>query len=302
MDAMGGRPVLMERYPDGVPGKSFFQKRVPASRPDWLRTTVVSTPNGTTSEALVIGDVAHVLWAVNLGCLGFHVWPSRASDPAHADELRFDLDPMPKVTFDEVRTAAGTRADATGGDRHPQLGQDLWQQGTARLRTAAPVLELHAGALWRRWPPHANSPAVIPICSPTPGGKRARSPGVHRLQPERPHKTVFGAWSVRPRVGAQVSTPIPWEEVRVGRPAIADRSDGSAAAGRRGRPVGRSLGEPAVTRTPALHGTNATWKAASWTPHGHPSTPRCPTNHRGSPPAGRNPRAVCPGGSVRFSR
>ena len=50
--AMGGRPVLMERYPDGAAGKSFFQKRVPDSAPDWLVTTTVSTPNGTTSRAL----------------------------------------------------------------------------------------------------------------------------------------------------------------------------------------------------------------------------------------------------------
>jgi DNA primase len=58
MGAMGGRPVLLERYPDGVGGNSFFQKRVPDSRPDWLRTTTVSTPNGTTSQALVIDDLA----------------------------------------------------------------------------------------------------------------------------------------------------------------------------------------------------------------------------------------------------
>src|SRR5437764_4236857 len=106
MAAMGGRPVLLQRFPNGASGSSFFQKRVPESRPDWLETTIVSTPNGTTSRALVAADLAHVVWAVNLGCLGFHVWPNRADDPDHADELRIDLDPQPKVTFDDLRVAA----------------------------------------------------------------------------------------------------------------------------------------------------------------------------------------------------
>src|SRR5437588_3451616 len=104
--AMGGRPVLLQRFPNGAGGSSFFQKRVPESRPDWLQTAIVSTPNGTTSDALVVADLAHVLWAVNLACLGFHVWPTRASDLDHADELRIDLDPTPGVTFPMVQEAA----------------------------------------------------------------------------------------------------------------------------------------------------------------------------------------------------
>ena len=67
---MGGRPVLLQRFPDGASGPSFFQKRVPKNAPGWLQTTIVSTPNGTTSQALVAADIDHVLWAVNLGCLG----------------------------------------------------------------------------------------------------------------------------------------------------------------------------------------------------------------------------------------
>src|SRR3954447_4188738 len=80
MRAMGGRPVLMQRFPNGAEGSSFFQKRVPKDAPEWVQTAVVSTPNGTTSDAMVAADIAHVVWAVNLGCLGFHVWPSLASD------------------------------------------------------------------------------------------------------------------------------------------------------------------------------------------------------------------------------
>ena len=106
MRTMGGRPVLLQRFPDGAGGPSFFQKRVPKSRPSWLETTVVATPNGTTSEALVAADIDHVLWAVNLGCLGFHVWPCLASDPDHTDELRIDLDPSPGTSFPEIRETA----------------------------------------------------------------------------------------------------------------------------------------------------------------------------------------------------
>src|SRR5215831_20600296 len=100
MRAAGGRPTLMQRFPNGAEGSNFFQKRVPDSAPEWLETTIVSTPNGTTSRALVLADIAHVIWAVNLACLGFHVWPYQADDPEHANELRIDLDPQPGTNFD----------------------------------------------------------------------------------------------------------------------------------------------------------------------------------------------------------
>jgi len=106
MRVAGGRPTLMQRFPHGAEGSSFFQKRVPESAPEWLETTIVSTPNGTTSRALVLADIAHVIWAVNLACLGFHVWPYRHDRPDVADELRLDLDPQPGVGFDEVAAAA----------------------------------------------------------------------------------------------------------------------------------------------------------------------------------------------------
>src|ERR671916_414221 len=106
MRAVGGRPTLMQRFPHGAEGSSFFQKRVPENAPEWLETTIVSTPNGTTSRALVLADLAHVVWALNIGCLGFHLWPYRADDASHADELRLDLDPQPGVGFEEARRAA----------------------------------------------------------------------------------------------------------------------------------------------------------------------------------------------------
>ncbi len=106
MNTIGGRPTLLQRFPDGASGKSFFQKRVPKGAPEWLQTTIVSTPNLTESNALVAADMAHIAWAVNQGCLGFHPWPFHAADPEHTDELRIDLDPSPGVDFNAIRKGA----------------------------------------------------------------------------------------------------------------------------------------------------------------------------------------------------
>src|ERR687891_2293545 len=106
MRTMGGRPLLLQRFPKGATGSSFYQKRIPDSAPEWLQTTTVTTPNGTESRALVAADLAHIAWAVNLGCLGFHVWPYHAAEPAFTDELRLDLDPQPGTDFTHIREAA----------------------------------------------------------------------------------------------------------------------------------------------------------------------------------------------------
>jgi DNA ligase D-like protein (predicted polymerase) len=210
---MGGRPVLLQRFPHGAGGSSFFQKRVPEQHPEWLETAVVSTPNGTTSQALVIADLAHVLWAVNLACLGFHVWPSRAVDPEHADQLRIDLDPTPGVSFPMVQEAAletrrlfdelGVVALAkTTGNRGIHVFAALQPRWTSYdLRAAAVAV---ARELERR------RPDLITAA----WWKEERGTRVFvDFNQNAPHKTIFGAWSVRARPGAQVSTPFAWDEL-----------------------------------------------------------------------------------------
>jgi DNA ligase D len=211
--AMGGRPVLLQRFPGGAGGSSFFQKRVPGNAPEWLRTTVVTTVNGTPSRALVIDDLAHVVWAVNLGCLGFHVWPFRADDDAHADELRIDLDPQSGATFDMVREAAHevrTLLGELGLTGHPKTTGSRglhvflrlaprWDSYQVRLAAVALARELErrradllTAAWWKE--------------------ERGRRVFVDYNQ-NAPHKTVFGAWSVRARPGGQVSAPFGWDEL-----------------------------------------------------------------------------------------
>lgn len=210
---LGGRPVLLERYPDGAGGKSFFQKRVPKSAPAWLTTTVVATPNGTTSDALVAADLAHILWAVNQGCLGFHVWPTRAATPEVADELRIDLDPSPGVGFPELQHAA-----ALVHELFDELGMEAWLK-TSGSRGLHIYVELEPR--WDSYEVRAGAVALArelerrhPDLITAQWWKEERGARVFvDFNQNAPHKTVFGAWCARPRVGGQVSTPIAWSEL-----------------------------------------------------------------------------------------
>ena len=207
------RPTLLQRFPNGATEKSFFQKRIPESAPDWLETTTVSTPNGTTSRAIVMADIAHVLWAANQGCLGFHPWPYRAHDPEHADELRLDLDPSPGVTFPMVREAATevraflaeegiTAFPKTTGNRGLHLyvrvepGWDSFGVRQAAVSVAREMERRRPDLITGAWWKEERGPA----CSST----STRTP------PTRPC-SARGACARGP--GAQVSTPFAWDEL-----------------------------------------------------------------------------------------
>ena len=208
-----GRPAMLQRFPEGAAGKSFFQKRVPAGAPDWLQTTEVTTPNGTTSNALVVADLAHVLWAVNLGCLGLHLWPYRAEDPDHADELRIDLDPQPGTTFDDIREAgARTHAllDELGIAAYPKTTGNRGLHVYARLEPRWDSFQVRSGAVALARELERRHPDLI--TANWWKEERGRRIFVDFNQ-NAPHKTVFGAWFARPRVGGQVSTPLSWDEV-----------------------------------------------------------------------------------------
>src|SRR3954451_12743577 len=210
---MGGRPVLMQRYPRGAGGPSFFQKRVPQNAPDWLETTTVTTVNGTPSRALVIADRAHVVWAVNLGCLGFHVWPYRAADPEHCDELRLDLDPQPGTDFGDVRRAAAevkALLDETGVVGHPKTTGNRGLHVYVRLLPRWDSYAVRSAAVAVARELERRRPDVITAA----WWKEERGERIFvDYNQNAPHKTVFGAWAVRARPGAQVSTPLRWEEV-----------------------------------------------------------------------------------------
>jgi DNA ligase D len=213
MRAAGGRPTLMQRFPHGAEGKSFFQKRVPETAPDWLETTIVTTPNGTTSRALVLADMAHVVWAVNLACLGFHVWPYVHDRPDVADELRLDLDPQPGVGFDEIRAAAAELRrllDELGIVGYPKTTGNRGLHVYVRLEPRWDSYQVRSAAVAAARELERRRPELITAAWWKE--ERGRRVFVDYNQ-NAPHKTVFGAWSVRARPGAQVSAPLTWDEV-----------------------------------------------------------------------------------------
>jgi len=211
--AVRARPLVLKRYPDGAEGPMFFQKRVPERRPDWLQTATVTFPSGRTAEQLCPVDLAHLVWAVNLGCIDFNPWAVRRWDLEHPDELRVDLDPQPGVPFSAVREVAGCVRDVltehgmvgfpkTSGSRGIHINvriAALW--GFTEVRRAALAL---AREVERRMPDLATAKWWKE--------ERGQRVFVDYNQNAR-DRTVASAYSVRANPEARVSCPFRWDEL-----------------------------------------------------------------------------------------
>jgi DNA primase len=161
----------------------------------------------------VAADLAHIAWAVNLGCLGFHVWPYLVERPDVADELRLDLDPQPGTDFTHVRKAAShVRAllDELGIAGHPKTTGNRGLHVYVRLEPRWDSYQVRAAAVAAARELERRHPDLITAA----WWKEERGERIFiDFNQNAPHKTVFGAWCVRARVGGQVSTPLRWEEI-----------------------------------------------------------------------------------------
>jgi bifunctional non-homologous end joining protein LigD len=206
------RPTVMKRWVDGVEGKPFFQKRVPAGAPDWLETATVTFPSGRSARELVPNDAAHLVWGANLGVIDWNPWPVRRADLDHPDELRIDLDPQPDVPFADVRAVAlGVREvldehhlvgfPKTSGSRGIHVFVRIApEHGFRELRRAALAL---AREVERRMPHRAT----------TRWWKEERHGVFIDYNQNARDRTVASAYSVRAVPDALVSCPLRWEEV-----------------------------------------------------------------------------------------
>jgi bifunctional non-homologous end joining protein LigD len=206
------RPTTLKRWVDGVSGEFFFQKRVPPTAPAWLNTATVRFPSGRSARELVPNDGAHLIWGVNLGVIDWNPWPVRRRDLNHPDELRVDLDPMPDVSFDEVRAVAGCVREVldehglvgfpkTSGSRgiHVNVRIDP-RHSFEQVRRAALAL---AREVERRMPGRATSK----------WWKEERIGVFVDYNQNARDRTVASAYSVRAVPDARVSCPFDWDEL-----------------------------------------------------------------------------------------
>ncbi|MDE3069784.1 MAG: non-homologous end-joining DNA ligase [Acidobacteriota bacterium] len=231
------RPTVLKRWVDGVDGEPFFQKRVPATAPEWLQTATVTFPSGRSARELVVADGAHLAWGVNLGVIDWNPWAVRRPDLDHPDELRVDLDPGPGVAFARVREVAlGVREvlDEHSLRGYPKTSGSRGVHVYVRVRPEHDFTEVRRAALAlareveRRMPGRATSK----------WWKEEREGVFIDYNQNARDRTVASAYSVRAVPDARVSCPLEWSELPDADPAelridtvpgrLRDRGDPSA--------------------------------------------------------------------------
>jgi DNA ligase D-like protein (predicted polymerase) len=210
--AAGGRPNVLVRYPNGIDGEFFYQKRAPESRPPWIEVAALQFPSGRTAAEVVPRNAAALAWMVNLACLELHPHPVRAEDLDHPDELRVDLDPVPGVTWDQVRTvAAHVRAalDDLGYTGFPKTSGSRGLHVYVRVQAKWTFSDLRRAAL-------AFAREVerrVPALATSKWWKEERHGVFLDYNQNAKDRTIAAAYSVRPTPDARVSAPLEWDEV-----------------------------------------------------------------------------------------
>jgi bifunctional non-homologous end joining protein LigD len=208
----GGRPNMLVRFPNGIEGEFFYQKRAPQARPSWIEVVELKFPSGRSAEEVVPRDAAALAWMSNLACLELHPHPVRADDLEHPDELRVDLDPVPGVEWPQVREVARV-VHATLND----LGLEGWPKTSGKRGIHVYV------RIEKRWSFDEVRRAALALAREVE--RRAPSLATSKWWKEERHgvfvdynqnakdRTVAAAYSVRPTAQATVSAPLRWDEV-----------------------------------------------------------------------------------------
>lgn len=211
--ALYERPCTLQRFPDGVDGKVIFQKRVPPAHPPWVSTVVVTFPSGRRAEELCVTDLAQVIWAVNLGTVVFHPWPSRRADPEHPDELRIDLDPQPGTGFAEARKVGHLARELLaelGYRGYPKTSGGRGLHIYVRIQPRWDFVDVRRAALAFAREIERRAPALV--TSAWWKEERGAKVFIDFNQNAR-DRTLAAAYSVRANSSATVSAPIRWEEL-----------------------------------------------------------------------------------------
>jgi bifunctional non-homologous end joining protein LigD len=210
------RPMSLNRFPGGIHGPSFYQKDVKGKAPDWItKTFPYTTSDHEHKEYLVGSDEAVLLWMASLGCIEMNPWFSRIQSPDNPDYCVIDLDPD-KNTFDQVVEAALAvkkvldaidvpsyckTSGSTGMHIYiPLAGKYTYDQSQMFARIIVDIVH-------KQIPDYTSLERMV--------ANRRGKMYLDFLQ-NRPGATIAGPYSLRPKVGATVSMPVHWDEVKPG--------------------------------------------------------------------------------------
>jgi bifunctional non-homologous end joining protein LigD len=208
------RPMQMKRYPDGVDGFFFYQKRVPEPHPEWLDTVHISFPSGRSADFPVVADAAGLAWIANLGCIELHTWHSRVDDIERPDYLLIDLDPSEGNPWSHVREIALVVKEVMDELGLASVPKTSGATGLHILAPIKPELEFphvrdFAKALAKEVEQRIGDQDVA-----TTTWKVADRSGVFVDYGQNARdRTIASAYSIRPTPDARASAPLRWEEV-----------------------------------------------------------------------------------------
>ncbi|MHA4809401.1 DNA ligase D [Flavitalea flava] len=211
------RPQSLNRYPNGINGESFYQKDVKGKVPDWIKTFPYhSEQDKRDKEFLVCTDESSLLYIASLGCIEINPWSSRIQAPDQPDWCIIDLDPDKKTPFDKVIEAAQVTRKVLDAAGIPAFCKT---SGSTGLHVYFPL-----GAKYTYEQSKEFARVVVKIVQQEiPSfttiertiSKRKGKMYLDFLQ-NRPQATIAAPYSIRPKPGATVSTPLHWEEVKKG--------------------------------------------------------------------------------------
>jgi bifunctional non-homologous end joining protein LigD len=210
--AAGDRPNVLVRRPDGIGAEVFFQKRAPASRPDWIDVATISFPSGRTADEVVPRSAAALAWMANLACTELHPHPVRADDLEHPDELRIDLDPMPDVPWSQVIETAGAAhqtLEAFGLTGWPKTSGSRGVHIYVRIERRWGFTDVRRAALAFAREVERRAPAI----ATSKWWKEERHGVFLDYNQNAKDRTIAAAYSVRPTPDARVSAPVTWAEL-----------------------------------------------------------------------------------------
>ena len=212
---VGNRPMQMLRYPHGVEGEFFYQKRVPNPHPDWLETVHIVFPgSGRTADFPVVTNAAGLAWIVNLGCIDLHTWHCRVDDVERPDYMLIDLDPSEGNPWANVRVIAlvvKEVMDELGLASFPKTSGATGLHILCPIRPELrfPEVRRFAKALAQEVERRIGDQEVA-----TTTWKVADRRGVFVDYGQNSRdRTIASAYSIRPVPDARASAPLSWDEV-----------------------------------------------------------------------------------------